>query len=268
MIMASLVAEEAKATHIADITFQIVSPAGKQIFTSRCLEVPEKELRREKFQEWIDKNNDLLRRNEISVIITDFERWKLPSSNELHRLGRISGYRIPEVFGPTEGEQAFAKFSERDVPGCMDIFSRMLSDKESHEVRNNLAFCQILTGDISNGFKNAKKAIEFQYEPLYEMNKGVAEFLSGNVNESKQSLKDALQRLRSPESEFDQEVTCVLVLEAGGKEVSSSDDLPVDAAIVINLWRIGDLSRGDLEADLAKFYPEKAQSWLNGLNDP
>ena len=141
----------------------------------------------------------------------------------------------------------------------------MLSDKESHEARNNLAFCQILTGDIPNGFENARKVSESQYEPLYEMNKGIAEFLLGKVDESKKSLKNALQRLRSSEGGFEAKVACVLVLEAEGKGVSSNEDLPIDAAIVINLWRIGDLSRDELEVDLTKFYPGKVQSWMDGI---
>src|SRR3977135_3781885 len=39
------------------------------------------------------------------------------------------------------------KFREGDTNGCMEIFARMLVDKDDPEIRNNLAFCQIVIGN-------------------------------------------------------------------------------------------------------------------------
>jgi len=55
----------------------------------------------------------------------------------------------------------------------------------------------------------------------------------------------------------------VLVLEPTERKVWYREGLAIDAAILINLWRMGDLPRGELEAALAKLYPEKAQTWLS-----
>ena len=109
------------------------------------------QLKHEKFQTSVEDLRELLASSEISIVITAFERWELPSAEELHRLGRVSGYPIPEVFGPTEVEQAISKFGEGDIKGCMDIFAGILADKESSQIRNNLAFCQMVTGDIVQG---------------------------------------------------------------------------------------------------------------------
>jgi hypothetical protein len=255
-------------THVADVTFQIESPAGKQTHQCRFFEKPDVQLREEQFQEWVENHRALLAGNGISIVITGFNRWELPSAVELHRLGRISGYRIPEVFGPTESEQAVSKFEQGDIPGCMAIFSRMLCDREDGYVRNNLAFCQLVTDDAVAGLENVTKAVAGDYEPLFELNKGIGEFLLGNLDAAKTSLRNALQQMSAPGSKFDSAASYVLVLEAAEKKCSPHGGLPVDAAILINLWRMGGLTRGELETDLAKLYPEKAQAWLATFTEP
>ena len=154
------------------------------------------------------------------------------------------------------------------IPGCMEMFERILADKEDAFVRNNLAFCQILTGDVAEGLANVTKALEEYYEPLLELNRGIAEFLQGSVDAAKKSLRNALQQLRDSEKEFDASASYVLVLEPGEKKVSSHGGLPLDAAILLNLWRMGDLTRNELETELARLYPEKAQAWLATFATP
>src|SRR5450432_1305185 len=114
----------------------------------RFLEKSGAEMRQEDIQKWLDTHKAMLTANEISVVVKGFERWELPSSEELHRLGRISGYPIPEAFGPSEHQRAVNLFANGDVKDCIATFSRMLLDKETADTLSNLAFCQILTGDI------------------------------------------------------------------------------------------------------------------------
>lgn len=268
MIVSALFAQESKSTHAVDITFQIISPAGKHLFQSRFFEKDNQHIEQGKIQEWIDNCNDILAGNELSIAITAFDRWALPAADELHRLGYISGYRIPDVFGPTQTEKAIAKFKAGDISGCADDFSRMLADKEDSTIRNNLAFCQILMEQFSPALENASNAILKDYEPLFELNKGIAEFLQGNTGHSKKSLRNAFDQLRASESKFDSTADLVLVLESGATKVGFHADLPVDTAILINLWRMGDLTRAELETDLTRLYPEKAQTWLSTFADP
>jgi hypothetical protein len=149
----------------------------------------------------------------------------------------------------------------------MDTFVRMLADKESFQARNNLAFCQILTGDVAAGLENATKAAAGDYEPLFGLNKGIAEFLQCNADAAKESLRHALQQC-APGNKSNEEVCYVLVLESADKKVSFHADFPVDAAILINLWRMGDSTRDELETALAKLYPEKVQAWLATFTAP
>ena len=263
MITTCLFARDEKSTHVADVALQIISPAGKHNFHCRFLEKPDNELLADGFQSWIESNRSILKGNEISVSLVNFNRWMLPSEIELHRLGRISGYRIPSVFGLTEAERAVSLFAEGDLPGCMDTFSRMLRDKEAAYIRNNLAFCQLLAGDVKQCLENASKAVavELEYMPLFEMNKGIAEFLLGKSDEAKKSLHNALKKLSEMDSEHN-EANYVLVLESGGQAAKPRAELQLDVAILINLWRMGDLSREQLESRLVSISQEKAPRWL------
>lgn len=150
----------------------------------------------------------------------------------------------------------------------MDTFSRMLNDKEASYVRNNLAFCQLLTGNVVVGLENASKAVAGDYEPLFELNKGLGEFLGGSVEAAKKSLRNALEQLHAPESKFDPSTAYCLVLAPTLNKVSSHEKLPVDAAILLNLWRMGATTRAELETALAKLYADKAQPWLASFPEP
>jgi hypothetical protein len=265
MILSSLIARDHNTTDAVDVIFQMDSPAGRQTFQIRLFETQEKMIYQEHIDIWLASHKSLFTGNEISMSVTGFVRCLLPTSEELHRLGRIAGHQIPNVFGPEEVSQAISKYENGDIPGCMQIFIRMLADKESFHIRNNLAFCQILTGDVAAGLENATKAVVGHYTALHELNKGLAEFLLGNVDASKKSLRNALNKIRALKSEEVAEATeaaYVLLLEPTSKEVNSHADLPVEAAILINLYRMGDLMPGELEIKLMECYPDSAQTWL------
>jgi hypothetical protein len=266
MIFTALVARETEATHAVDVSFQWESPAGRQSTRMRFSEKPGFEMRQEDIQKWLDAHKAMLAANEISFVVKGFDRWKLPSSEELHRLGYISGYRIPDAFGPTQGEQAVAKFGDRDVNGCMEIFARMLADKDDPQIRNNLAFCQIVTGDVAGGLENATKAVASDYEPLYELNKGVASCLLGDTEDAKKCLRNALNEQRARADKYYSDVAFLLVLEPDLKKATAHPDLLVEVAILINQWRVGDLSRAELETELTRLVPEKAKALLETLD--
>lgn len=263
MILSALIARDEKATHAVDVTFQMDSPAGRQAPQIRFIEKPDSELQAEQIDAWIHAQKELLIRNEVSLIVLEYTRWSLPTPEELHRLGRISEFPVPDVFGPDSMDRALAKFAAGDIEGTADDFARMLADKEEHATRNNLAFCQTLLGQTSDALQNIEKAISTTYEPLYELNKGVAQFLQGDEGASKRSLHQALEQVQKPDSQFDPwAVRYVLVLDPTDRSVWYCEDLPIDAAILINLWVLGDLHRDELEVELSERYPNEAPAWL------
>gem|GEM_PF-3424386 len=263
MIVSALFARNAKATHAVDVTFQMDSRAGQKTIQVRFVENPASEIKQAQISEWIGTHKELFSGNEISLVMREFTRWVLPSSVELHTLGRISEIPIPKLFGPNAGEQAVNLFESGDIQGAADSFARLLADKEEDSIRNNLGFCQILLGRTAEALENVKKAMADDYKPLYELNKGVGEFLEGDRDAAKQSLQNALQQVQAPDARFDPwAVSSVLVLEPTDRKVWYCNDLAIDAAILINLWRVGDLARPELETKLATVYPDKAQAWL------
>jgi tetratricopeptide (TPR) repeat protein len=143
----------------------------------------------------------------------------------------------------------------------------MLSDKESHQTRNNLAFCQILSGEIDAGLQNLAEALKRNYEPLYELNKGIAEYLAGNIDLAKDNLKNALKELREHGDIFFTDASYALIVEPDKKTAKPYEDMLIEVAILINLWLMGDLTRGELETRITKLVPEKAQSLLTTFTE-
>jgi len=263
MVFSALVAREKKATHAVDMTFQMDSSAGRQTIQVRFVEKPGSEMRQEQIAEWLGAHKELFTGNEISLAILAFTRWILPTPDELHRLGSISEFPIPDAFGPNAVEQAVTMFAAGDIQGAADGFTRLLADKEDDANRNNLGFCQMLLERTPEALVNVKKAMADDYEPLYELNKGVGEFLEGDHDAAKQSLQNALQQIQASDGRFDPwAVRYVLVLEPTDRKVWYCEDLAIDAAILVNLWRMGNLARDELDMTLTKLYPEKAQAWL------
>lgn len=269
MISSALIAQDLGITHAVDVTFQIDSPAGRQTTRFRFFEKPGTLIRQEQIDTWLTENKTLLAGNEVSVVVLAFVRWMLPIPEELHRLGWISESYIPAVLGPNPMDQAVTKFADGDIQGSVDDFVRMLKDKEDSETRNNLGFCQILLGQRLEALPNIDKALADDYQPLYELNKGVCEFLEGDQDAAKQSLRNALQQIQTSDDLFDPwAVRYVLMLEPTERNVWYCEGLPTDAAILINLWRMGDLTRDELEAALSEVYPDRAGAWLVAYSAP
>ncbi len=263
MVFCALYAQEMMATHAVDVKIKMESRAGRQTNQARFVEKPGSEMRQEEIAEWLGAHEELFVANEISLAVREFTRWVLPTRDENHRLGHIYQFPMPVVFGPSLLEQAVAKFAAGDIEGSADGFARLLADREDGACRNNLGFCQILLGRTLEALANVKMAVAGDCQPLYELNMGVAEFLQGNRDAAKQSLKNALQQTQSPDLRPElNDARYVLVLEPTDRKVWFYDDLKVDTAILINLWRIGDLVRAELETKLLELYPDKAQDLL------
>src|SRR5262245_20527862 len=148
---------------------------------------------------------------------------------------------------------------------------RYAQRQDTVDIRNNLAFCRLLIGDVAAGLENARKALRDHYTPLHELNAGLGEFLQGNVDAAKKALRGALQRvraMRSEDAEKAEEPIYVLVLEPPDEKVGAHAEMPLGAAILINLWCMGDSTRDELETALVELYPEEATTWLSRWAGP
>lgn len=265
LIITWALGNERNATHAVDVEFQMDSTAGKTLFALRVIEGSEKTVQRELIDEWLETYHTLLASNQITLVLTEFVRWALPTKEEVRRLNQdIGGQMLDAFLGPSEMSQAVSKFEGGDIQGCMDMFEKMLEKEEDPRARNNLGFCQILTGNIPDGLKNATTAATSNGEPLFILNKGIAQFLSGKESTGKETLREALSQVRS--SSEPNEAMFVLVLHSLRVEVQSHKGIPLDVAILLNLFRMGDLEYTELERELKEINPARTLEWLEILN--
>ncbi|GMW03828.1 MAG: hypothetical protein AMXMBFR84_49620 [Candidatus Hydrogenedentota bacterium] len=252
------------AKHAADVTLHMETPAGRQSCRMRYIERLGDEICAERIQNWVVKHKSVLAASNIELEIEDFVRWEVPTKSELAEIGQITGSTIIRVIGATvDMDRAVAKFVGGDIQGCATDFEEMLKKKEMSSIRNNLGFCQILLGQIEEAIVNLTLALELEYEPLYELNKAIGQYLQGNPKGAGESLDNALKIIQSQRERFDPTaVRYVLLLEPSDRRVWYHTDLPVDAAIWINLWRMNAIAYEDMKKGIAETYPEEASIWL------
>jgi HEAT repeat protein len=166
---------------------------------------------------------------------------------------------------------AFHKFKSNDVQGAADIFELILSRmhpsvSNSDNVRNNLAYCFTLLRryeEAAEQFSLMLLPKGEQLWPLLSHNLGVLAFLMGDTEQGREKLKASLRWIGATCGEYDaRDVDCMLLLKRG-PDVASYDELPVDAAILLNLNFMGELTREEVSAELARRYRVEHQEWLN-----
>jgi hypothetical protein len=83
----------------------------------------------------------------------------------------------------------------------------------------------------------------------------------GSVDKAKSRLREALDWIRDAGLSYDpRHVICMLVID--GERATSNLNLPVDASILLNLYKMGDLTEEELRAELMSRYPSESEEWL------
>ncbi len=250
---------------IIDIDFQMESPDGRQIFRCRCMEGKESPGNMESVEEWTRTKLDLLSSSGIVLSVTNFSKWILPTNNELHRLARIVESELPEaIFGPTEVEIAIAKFGEGQIDECVQIFSVLLKDKHEPVLANNLGFCELLLGRFEDGLQHVESALAISYDPLFELNKGLALFLTGKKDLGIDSLLHALDWVdQNKKNKYsDDNPLYVLLLAPDSNTVRPIPEVPLLATLLMNLCLMGKLTKEDLQSKMEKAFPTSHKSLL------
>jgi hypothetical protein len=137
----------------------------------------------------------------------------------------------------------------------------MLSYRDHARTRNNLAFCQLILGHYDEALSNADRALALKYDPLFELNKGIAQSLRGDQSLATESLRHALECLRDPRNDHSPEAVYTLLLEVSAHKGSFVEELPVDAAVLINLWLLREIKEDQLWEELNKSYSDSCLKW-------
>jgi hypothetical protein len=269
-IMSELIASSAMIgeNHLVavDILFKLETAIGHKNFTRRFFRKTHVIFARNDVEEWINRKRIILSNNRISLSVLDFVELTLPSARELQRLHWISGKNFslsPDLFGGALTDVAISKFSEGKVKECSEVFEQMISDRDAAQIRNNLAFCQLILNRPYDALSNANTAVSMEYDPLYELNKGIAEFLLEDRSSAAQTLRHAIQWIDSPKNRFLDDVLYTLLLVPSERRVSYFADVPVRASILMNLWLVGEMPEAELLERLQKDYPDRYTSWLS-----
>lgn len=168
----------------ADVGFHLESVVGRQDFVTRYFVETEGPLERESLETWVSRSKELLAENGLNLVVTSFRQWRLPDTEELHRPAWISGASVPDFLGPSLMERAVAKFRDGATEEAAAAFLRMLSDREAAQVRNNLAFCQILLGKLPGGSRECGKGITHGIQSSVRVKQGGRTGASRRTNSS------------------------------------------------------------------------------------
>ncbi|HEV7646118.1 MAG TPA: HEAT repeat domain-containing protein [Pyrinomonadaceae bacterium] len=165
---------------------------------------------------------------------------------------------------------AFNRFDSGNIEEAAHLFESLilksgLPDFRIDVVRNNFAYCCILLGrleEASEQFDSINASRKFNMWPLYKHNHGILSFLNGQTNLAKQQLRESLQWITRQADGYDSwNVDYMLVLN-DSKSVISVKELPVTAAILINLFKMGEIDISQLQMELAGWHRVEYLEWL------
>ena len=219
---------------------------------------------RAKVESWIESHQDLLRKRRASVEVGEVEEWTLPSSEELQWLAYISkAPALPEEhFGPNIFMRALCKFDEGDVAAAAGLFGRMVWQREHPAIRNSYAYCLLLLGEYDKAGSVLQEIPSQEETYMVRHNIAVQEILSGSLQSGVSRLELLWKEVQEERSREKLDAHCMLTLGAGLDTVNSRAELPVDAAVVLNLLALGKLGYADAALALEKQYPGKCEAWM------
>lgn len=165
------------------------------------------------------------------------------------------------------------KFESNDLEGAAELLRFVASKAEDQEhssrFRNNAAYCFILLRRFEEAAEQFEAA-DFRKRddswPLHHHNRGVLSCLMGDVETGRRYLKESLAWIRATTSYDPRDVFCMLLL-GPERQVSSHKDLPIDAGILMNLYRMGGLSRETLIMELRRKYRTEYEQWLELMTE-
>lgn len=271
LIVTEIVAHEEENIGAAvDVGLQMESPAGRQAFRCRLLESTDNPISEDSIKSWIESKSELLSSNGIILSVISFTKWTRPTPVELHRMARIVGMDLSEaIFGPTQLDIALAKFREGNVAECAHVLEAMCKDKEDPMLENNLGFCKLILGQHEAALGILDTALKKKYDPLFETNMGIALFLLGKVDQAISALLKSLDWLKENSTNRYSKLNplYVLFLDRTTNAVKVIPDLPLIATIHINLWLMGNETKGELQKNIEETFPSSYRDILLLVED-
>lgn len=216
----------------------------------------------------------------LNILETEYSSVRIAAVSALGKIGddrainslltRLNDVNLYVVGATHTALHAFAvqRFSLGDLDGAIDIFAKLVKILPDDDLRNNLSFCFMLRGRYSEAAEQIEQidySISISNRPLWQNNRGLLSFLSGNEDKGKRQLSEALEWIDEAGENYDPRGVQSVLLLTGGTAVSAHEGVPVDAAVLINLFNMGGVSMDELSTGLSKRYPEEYEEWLRLL---
>lgn len=174
---------------------------------------------------------------------------------------------IREKTARTLSSFGYQQFKLGNIEQSLILFENCASAIKDYDYNNNAAFCALLLLQPERAFKNLSQ-IDFAESEnnyaLYKNNQGLADFLLGRREVAISRLKEGISWIETQDNYNPRNIDAILVLNNSIPVASTI--LPVDAAILINLFRIDGLSRDEMINNFIQKYPLDWGTWVNKYN--
>lgn len=216
-----------------------------------------------RIEQCIQGRREVLAAHDIDVALIRVVAFDFPTRDELHRLAYVAGVYLPEEhFGPSVQMMAIEYHNAGQHEKAAELFLGLLKDRDSMQIRNNAAYCLTIAGKYSealNLFESAETTRE-QNSALWIHNLGVLKHLTGDTEGGTTLLRKAFDAALTQEKD-DLTAYCMMILTRDLIGVSSVNEMPIDAGILINLSLVGQMKRNSVLESLSERYPDKAKNW-------
>jgi HEAT repeat protein len=159
---------------------------------------------------------------------------------------------------------ALDQFNQGNIEFTIKVFSAMVLIEPDDNLHNNIAFCFMLKGEYGAASKELG-FVDFLepsgYRPLFQNNLGLLSFLCGETDQAINQLQQAMIWSDELGPNADHEVSAVLILRTPNS-VSSHIGVPVDVALVINLYLIMGSTHDEATEELRRLHPKDHEHWI------
>lgn len=224
---------------------------------------------------WVAKNGDVLSTRGIAVRYERSIGWQLPTDKEIHILARFADVHAdPDLFGPDQMEQSLSMYRQGRLKEVCHLYEEMLALRNDPDsildanVRNNLCFCLLLQNEAAESKLCYENIDQSKMQPLELHNYALSLALSGDNAAAAETLKMASAGLDEEDTDYDTSAFCMLLLSSDAESVNAVDGIPIRAALLINLHRLGAISLDDIEEQIRVYYPDTFETWLQMLRYP
>ena len=261
----------AKVPHATEVSLS-VSVGGKEFhYDLWCFSISDSLKIAQEVDSWIEPRRGIIAAltRTMTVECKHARRIKLPTHLQMQTLAHAAGPLLPRrEFGPTAFDLAYDALKKGDLKTAIATFREAYTLTEDSYMANDLGYSLVLDKQYKEAlaiFEKAPTKLDGLTDSLWLHNRGIAKALVGDIEGGINTLKSALALLASQQDREERGVVCMLILDKDHKSAQSIEEIPGDAAAMINLQILGAVTRETTIELLAASYGAGHLSWTHLL---